>query len=172
LIRAHRGKTPQIAASAYVDPQSVIIGNVVIGEDSGVWPCAVIRGDCHSIRIGARTNLQDGSICHADFPDYPLTVGDDVTVGHSAILHGCTIESHCLIGMGSVIMNGAKIGSGSIIAAGTLITENVEIPPGSLVMGAPGKVRRAVTAAEHEGIGRSAAHYVENQREHKAEGSR
>jgi len=169
LIRTFRGKTPQIAATAYVDPQAVVIGNVVIGEDSSVWPCAVIRGDSHSIRIGARTNVQDGSICHADYPDYPLTVGDDITVGHSAILHGCTIESRCLIGMGSIIMNGAKIGTGSIIAAGTVITENVEIPPGSMVMGLPGKVRRQVTPEEREGIGRSAQHYVENQHEHKSE---
>jgi carbonic anhydrase/acetyltransferase-like protein (isoleucine patch superfamily) len=172
LIRTFRGKTPQIAPTAYVDPQSVIIGNVVIGDDSSVWPCAVIRGDSHSIRIGARTNLQDGSICHADFPDYPLTLGDDITVGHSAILHGCTIESRCLIGMGSIIMNGAKIGTGSIIAAGTVITENVTIPPGSMVMGLPGKVRRPVTPEEREGIGRSAQHYVENQREHKSEAAK
>ena len=169
MIRAFRGKTPQIAASAYIDPQAVVIGDVVIGEDSSVWPCAVIRGDCHSIRIGAHTNVQDGSILHADYPDYPLSLGDDITVGHSAILHGCTIESRCLIGMGSIILNGAKIGTGSIVAAGTVITENVEIPSGSMVMGLPGKVRRPITPEERDGIGRSAQHYVENQREHKSE---
>jgi carbonic anhydrase/acetyltransferase-like protein (isoleucine patch superfamily) len=165
VIRTLNGKTPKIPASAYVDASAVVLGDVVLGEDASVWPCAVIRGDTNSIRIGARTNVQDGSVFHGDFPDYPLTLGDEVTVGHGAILHGCTIESRCLIGMGSTILNGAKIGTGSIIAAGTLVTEHAQIPPGSMVMGHPGKVRRAVTPEEQAKIGRSAAHYVELQRE-------
>src|ERR1700716_1906783 len=107
-IRPYRGRRPQIAASAYIDPAAVIIGDVTIGEDSSVWPCAVIRGDVHSIRIGARTNIQDGSVLHVLRDTPPLALGDDITVGHAAILHGCTIESRCLIGMGSIILNGAR----------------------------------------------------------------
>jgi carbonic anhydrase/acetyltransferase-like protein (isoleucine patch superfamily) len=125
-----------------------------------VWPCVVIRGDVHSIRIGARTNIQDGSVLHVMRDRYPLNLGDDVTIGHAVQLHGCTIESRCLIGIGSILLNGAKIGSGSIVAAGTLIPEGTIIPPGSLVMGHPGKVRRTVTAEDLASIDRHAAHYV------------
>src|SRR6202790_585156 len=141
-IRPYRGKRPQVAASAYIDPAAVIIGDVVISEDSSVWPCTVIRGDVHHIRIGARTNIQDGCVLHVMRDEWPLTLGDDVTIGHSVTLHGCTIESRCLIGMGAIILNGAHIGTGSIIAAGALIPERTMIPSGSLVMGSPGKVTR------------------------------
>src|SRR5258708_1405830 len=144
-IRPYRGKHPQIAASAYIDPAAVVIGDVVIGEDSSVWPCAVVRGDVHYIRIGARTNIQDGSICHVMRDEWPLILGDDVTVGHSVTLHGCTIESRCLIGMGAVILNGVTIGAGSIGAAGTRLTERPGIPAGRLAMGSPGKVKRMLT---------------------------
>jgi len=161
MIRSFQNRQPQIAPSAYVDPQAVVIGDVVIGEDSSVWPCAVLRGDYHSIHIGARTSIQDGCVFHIQGESYPLSVGDEVTVGHGVILHGCTVESHCLIGMGAILLNGSRIGSGSIVAAGTLIPERMEIPPGSLVMGVPGKVRRAITAAERAEIARSAEHYVE-----------
>ena len=159
-IRPYRGKHPQIAASAYIDAAAVIIGDVVIGEDSSVWPCAVIRGDVHYIRIGARTNIQDGSICHVMRDEWPLILGDDVTIGHSVTLHGCTIESRCLIGMGAVILNGVTIGAGSIVAAGTLLTERTMIPPGSLVMGSPGKVKRGLTEADKASIDAYAQRYV------------
>src|SRR6266851_3461849 len=159
-IRPYRGKRPQIAASAYIDPAAVIIGDVVIGEDSSVWPCSVIRGDVHYIRIGARTNIQDGSICHVMRDEWPLILGDDVTVGHSVTLHGCTIESRCLIGMGAVILNGVTVGSGSIVAAGALLTERTAIPPGSLVMGSPGKVKRALTESDQAAIDAYAQRYV------------
>ena len=159
-IRPHRGKRPQIAASAYIDPAAVVIGDVVIGEDSSVWPCAVVRGDVHYIRIGARTNIQDGSVLHVMRDERPLILGDDVTVGHSVTLHGCTIESRCLIGMGAVILNGVTIGAGSIVAAGTLITERTAIPAGSLVMGSPGKVRRALTEIDKASIDSYAQRYV------------
>src|SRR5262249_11493293 len=132
-IRPYRGKMPQIAASAYIDPAAVIIGDVVIGGDFGGGPCAVICGDGRYICIGARTNIQDGSVLHVMRDEYPLILGDDVTIGHSVTLHGCTIESRCLVGMGAVILNGVVVGSGSIVAAGTLITERTVIPPGSLV---------------------------------------
>ena len=159
-IRPYRGKFPQIAASAYVDPAAVIIGDVVIGEDASVWPRTVVRGDVHYIRIGSRTNIQDGCVLHVMKDQYPLILGDDVTVGHSVTLHGCTIESHVLIGMGSIILNGAVIGSGSIIAAGALVTERSVIPAGSLVMGSPGKVKRSLTAIEDEAIEAYAKRYV------------
>ncbi len=143
-IRPYRGKRPEIAASAYIDPAAVIIGDVVIGADSSVWPCTVVRGDVHYIRIGARTNIQDGCVLHV-----------------MRTLHGCNIESRCLVGMGTVILNGVKIGAGSIVAAGTLILERTEIPPGSLVVGHPGKVKRPLTAADQAAIDAYAKRYVE-----------
>jgi carbonic anhydrase/acetyltransferase-like protein (isoleucine patch superfamily) len=169
VIRTYRGHVPQIAATAYVDPQAVVIGDVVIGEHSSVWPCTVIRGDVHSIRIGARCSIQDGSVLHVQHDEYGLTLGDGITVGHNVILHGCTIGSRCLIGMGSIILNGAKVGEGSIIAAGALIPERMEVPPGSVVMGAPGKIRRQTTPADLDAIDRNAARYVEYSELHRAE---
>jgi carbonic anhydrase/acetyltransferase-like protein (isoleucine patch superfamily) len=164
LIRAYRGKAPQVAASAYVDAAATLIGDIQIGEESSVWPGVVIRGDVHYVRIGARTNIQDGSVLHVMRDEHPLILGDNVTIGHGVILHGCTIESRCLIGMGAIILNGARIGTGSIVAAGTLLTEGMIVPPGSLVMGHPGKVRRAVTEDEQKGIDGYAARYVEYKR--------
>jgi carbonic anhydrase/acetyltransferase-like protein (isoleucine patch superfamily) len=161
MIRPYRGKRPEIAASAYIDPAAVIIGDVVIGDDSSVWPCAVIRGDVHHIRIGARTNIQDGSVLHVMRDEYPLILGDDVTVGHSVTLHGCTIASRCLIGIGAILLNGVTIGTGSIVAAGSLLTERTVIPPGSLVVGQPGKVKRALTPIDQAAIDAYAQRYVE-----------
>jgi carbonic anhydrase/acetyltransferase-like protein (isoleucine patch superfamily) len=160
-IRPYRGTRPQIAASAYIDSAAVIIGDVVIGDDSSVWPCTVIRGDVHHIRIGARTNIQDGSILHVMRDEWALVIGDGVTIGHGVMLHGCTIESHCLIGMGAIILNGVHVGHGSIVAAGTLIPERTMIPPGSLVMGQPGKVKRALSESDRASIDAYAARYVE-----------
>jgi carbonic anhydrase/acetyltransferase-like protein (isoleucine patch superfamily) len=161
MIRAYRGKRPQIAATAWIDPAAVLIGDVIIGEDSSVWPCSVIRGDVNHIRIGARTNIQDGSVLHVMRDEYPLILGDDVTVGHAVTLHGCKIESRCLIGMGSIILNGVTIGAGSIVAAGTLILERTEIPAGSLVIGHPGKVKRMLTPIDQAAIDAYAQRYVE-----------
>src|ERR1700690_2746387 len=161
MIRTYLGHAPQIAASAYIDPQAVVIGDVVIGEHSSVWPCAVLRGDVNFMRIGARTNIQDGSVLHVMRDTNPLILGDNVTVGHAVVLHGCTIESRCLIGMGSIILNGAKIGTGSIVAAGTLVPEGTEVPPGSLFMGHPGKFRRVLTDADQDSIDAYPTHYIE-----------
>jgi carbonic anhydrase/acetyltransferase-like protein (isoleucine patch superfamily) len=169
LIRSYRGRKPQIASTAYIDPAAVVIGDVTIGEHSSVWPCVVVRGDVHFIRIGARTNVQDGSVLHVMRDEHPLILGDGVTVGHGVVLHGCTIESRCLIGMGSIILNGVRIGAGSIVAAGTLVTEGTEVPPGSLFMGHPGKFRRALTAADLESIDQYAARYVEYMESYKQE---
>jgi carbonic anhydrase/acetyltransferase-like protein (isoleucine patch superfamily) len=171
LIRSYRGHMPQIAPSAYIDPQAVIIGDVVIGEDSSVWPCAVVRGDVHYIRIGARTNIQDGSVLHVMRDTNALVLGDDVTVGHSVTLHGCTIESRCLIGMGSIILNGAVIGAGSIIAAGTIVPERTVVPPGSLMMGQPAKLRRTLTAEDLASVDAYSRRYVEYKETYRAEGA-
>jgi carbonic anhydrase/acetyltransferase-like protein (isoleucine patch superfamily) len=160
-IRSYRGKNPQIAMSAYIDPAAVVIGDVIVGEDSSFWPCAVARGDVHYIHIGARTNIQDGSILHVMKDEWPLILGDDITVGHNVTLHGCAIESRCLIGMGAIILNGARIGAGSIVAAGTLIPERTMIPPGSLVMGQPGRIKRTLSEADQASIDAYAARYVE-----------
>lgn len=122
--------------------------------------CAVLRGDVHSIRVGRRTNIQDGTIVHVMTGTHATDIGDHVTIGHRAIVHGCTIESHCLIGMGAIVLNGARIGKGSIVAAGTLVTENTKVPPRSLVMGSPGKVKRLLTHAELEDIQLYADRYV------------
>lgn len=163
---------PQIAASAYVDPAAVVIGDVALGEHSSVWPCVVIRGDVNWIRIGARTNIQDGSVLHVMRDDFSLSVGDGVTIGHGVVLHGCTVESRCLIGMGSIILNGARIGAGSIIAAGTLVPEGTMVAPGSLFMGHPGKFRRSLTAADLDSIDRYAARYVEYKESYLAEAAK
>jgi carbonic anhydrase/acetyltransferase-like protein (isoleucine patch superfamily) len=168
-IRSYRGKHPQIAASAYIDPASVIIGDVVIGDDSSVWPLCVVRGDVNHIRIGARTNVQDGSILHVMKDEYPLILGDDITVGHSVTLHGCTIEPRCLIGMRATLLNGVVVGEGSIIAAGTLLTERTVIPPRSLVVGSPGKVKRTLTAIDQATIDMYSRRYVEYKNIYRAE---
>ena len=168
-IRSYRGKHPQIAASVYVDSASVIIGDVVIGEDSSIWPLCVIRGDVNYIRIGERTNIQDGSILHVMKDEYPLILGDDITIGHAVTLHGCTIMNRCLVGMRATILNGVVIGEGSIIAAGTLVTEGTTVPPRSLVMGSPGKVKRTLTAIDQSTIDMYARRYVEYKNIYRAE---
>jgi gamma-carbonic anhydrase len=160
VIRSYRGQWPQIAPSAYIDPAATIIGDVTIGERASIWPGVVVRGDVHWIRIGARTNVQDGSVLHVMKDQYPLALGDDVTVGHGVILHGCMIESRVLIGMGAILLNNVRVGSGSIIAAGTLLAEGTQVPPKSLFMGQPGKFRREVTERELEGIDAYASRYI------------
>jgi carbonic anhydrase/acetyltransferase-like protein (isoleucine patch superfamily) len=159
-IRPYQGKRPQIAESAYIDPAAIIIGDVTIGEDSSIWPLTVVRGDVHYIRIGARTNIQDGSILHVMRDEYPLILGDDITIGHAVTLHGCTIANRCLIGMGSIILNGVTIGEGSIVAAGALILERTNIPPGSLVVGHPAKIKRQLTGIDQASIDEYARRYV------------
>src|ERR1035441_192469 len=161
MIRSYRGRMPKIPASAYIDPDAVIIGDVTIGELSSVWPCVVIRGDVNWIRIGARTNIQDGSVLHVMKDTHPLVLGDEVTVGHGAILHGCTIESRVLIGMGSVLLNGVKIGAGSIIAAGTLVPRHRRAA-GQPVYGTSGEIPPRAYArgsGKHQGL-RRAVHRV------------
>jgi carbonic anhydrase/acetyltransferase-like protein (isoleucine patch superfamily) len=147
-----------IDPTAYVSPHAYVRGNVTLGADSSVWPMAVIRGDEGEIRIGARSNIQDGCVLHAD-PDAYLTIGDGVTLGHGAIVHGCTIADDVLIGMGAVVLNHAQIGAGSIVAARALVPEGMIVPPGSLVMGVPGQIR-ALRPEQRERIARPARNYV------------
>ena len=162
MIVLHKGKKPLIASSAYIVDSAQVIGDVVIGDESSVWFNAVVRGDVNHIRIGRRTNIQDGCILHVARGKYPLIVGDEVTVGHGVTLHACTIESRCLIGMGAVIMDGAEIGEACIVGAGSLITPRTIIPPKSMVLGSPAKVKRPLTEDEIHSIRDSANHYVDD----------
>lgn len=161
MIRAFRGVVPNVAASAYIDPSAQLIGNVSVGERSSFWPGAVARGDVHSIRVGNETSIQDNSVLHCDAPDFPLTIGSRVTVGHLAMLHGCTVEDDCVIGIASTVLNGAKVGAGSVVAAGAVVPEGMQIPPGSMVMGVPAKVRREITDEEKIRFRENAQHYVD-----------
>jgi carbonic anhydrase/acetyltransferase-like protein (isoleucine patch superfamily) len=160
MIRAYRGRQPAISPSAFVDQTAQVIGDVTIGDESSLWMNVVVRGDVHWIRIGHRTNVQDGTIVHVMRDTHPTTLGDEVTVGHGVILHGCTLHDRCLVGMGAIVLNGADVGSDSIIAAGALVVEGMQVPPRSLVMGSPAKVRRALTEAEVASIRDYAARYV------------
>jgi carbonic anhydrase/acetyltransferase-like protein (isoleucine patch superfamily) len=160
MLRPYKGTLPEVHPSAYIDQSAQIIGDVRIGEESSVWMNAVVRGDVHRIRIGRRSNIQDGTIVHVMNGTHPTTIGDDVTIGHAAVIHGCTLGDRILVGMGAILLNGAAVGEDSIIAAGTLLTENVSIPPRSLVMGSPGKVRRPLSEDEVASILRYADRYV------------
>ena len=159
-VRALGDRRPRIDATAYVADGAQLIGDVVLGPEASVWFNAVLRGDTEQITVGPGSNVQDGAILHAD-PGFPCTVGAGVVTGHGAILHGCRIGDDCLIGMGAIILNGATIGPGSIVAAGALIPEGKEFPSRSLIMGAPGKVVREVTAQDLERIAAGARHYQE-----------
>jgi carbonic anhydrase/acetyltransferase-like protein (isoleucine patch superfamily) len=156
----------QIRESVFVATGAMINGDVSIDEDSSVWFGAILRGDVEKISIGKRSNVQDVAVIHCD-PGFPCTIGDDVTIGHAAVVHGATIESRVLIGIRSVILNGARIGEGSIIGAGAVVTEGAIIPPGSLVVGVPGKVLRETTAEQKLQIVRNASHYVESGRKYR-----
>lgn len=152
---------PQIDDTAWVAPTATVIGRVRLGAQVSVWYGAVIRGDLEDIGVGAGSNIQDGCVLHAD-PGFVLSVGSGVSVGHNAILHGCTIGDDVLVGMGATVLNGAVIGAGSLIAANALIPEGAQIPPGSLVAGVPGKVRRELSEVEHERIELNATVYLHN----------
>ncbi|MCU1692639.1 MAG: gamma carbonic anhydrase family protein [Frankiales bacterium] len=160
------GRAPDVAATAWVADTARVVGAVTLGEQASVWYSAVLRGDGDSIRVGHRTNLQDGCVLHAD-PGFPLVVGAGVSVGHAAVLHGCTVEDDVLVGMGAVVMNGARIGTGSMIGAGALVSPGTVVPPGSLVVGTPGKVRRETTAEERELIALNAAVYLDLVEQHR-----
>jgi carbonic anhydrase/acetyltransferase-like protein (isoleucine patch superfamily) len=160
MLRSHRGRLPVVHATVYVDPSAQVIGDVEIGAESSVWMNAVVRGDVNYIRIGARSNVQDGTIIHVMHDTHPTLIGDDVTLGHGVIAHGCTIHDRVLIGMGAVLLNGAEIGEDCIVAAGSLVTEGARVPPRSLVMGSPAKVKRALDDAQVASIREYASNYV------------
>jgi len=160
MLRPYKGILPRVAADAFVDQSAQVIGHVEIGAESSVWMNVVIRGDVNSIRIGRRTNIQDGTIVHVMRDTHATTIGDEVTVGHGAIVHGCTVADRVLIGMSAVLLNGVKVGADSIVAAGTLLPEGAVVPAGSLVMGRPGKVKRALSDEEVASIRGYAENYV------------
>lgn len=152
-------RKPKIDGRAVVFPQAVVQGDVTVGADSSVWYHAVVRGDVQSIVIGEGTNIQDGAILHVD-RNFPLRIGDRVTVGHGAILHGCTVGNHVLVGMGAIVMNGAVVGDGSIVGAGALVTQGTVVPENSLVMGSPARVRREVSPEEVKHNIQNAENYI------------
>lgn len=153
------GRSPVIPASAFVADGARVIGDVVLGESASVWYNAVLRAEAATITVGARSNVQDGVAVHVDH-GFPVTIGEDVSVGHNAVVHGCTIEDGALIGMGSVVLNGAVIGAGSLVAGGAVVLAGTEVPPGSLVAGVPAKVRRSLTDEERAGLLRNAEAYL------------
>jgi gamma-carbonic anhydrase len=169
MLRTYRGAAPKIAASAFVDVSAQVIGQVTVGERSSIWPNVTARGDVNTIHIGDDSNIQDNSVLHCDAGLFPLHIGNRVTVGHLAMLHGCTIEDDCLIGIGAIVLNGAKIGKGSVIAAGAMVPEGAEVPADSLAMGVPAKVKRQVTPEERDRFRLNALHYVEAARIYKEE---
>lgn len=158
---------PQVHPSAFVADSAQVMGSVSLAEDSSVWFGAVLRGDTETLTVGRRSNIQDASVLHADV-GHPVVVGDDVTVGHQVMLHGCTVGDGSLIGIGAVVLNGARIGRHCIVGAGALVTEGKTFPDGSLIIGSPARVVRSLTPEQIEGIMDSARHYVDNARRYRA----
>jgi len=169
MIIAFGGRTPQIDPSAYVQASAQVIGDVAIGPQSSVWFNVVIRGDVHAIRIGARTNIQDNSTVHVTADRWATIIGDDVTVGHGAIVHGCRIGDRCLIGMGAILLDGVAIGADCLVAAGSLVTPGTQISPGQLVMGSPATARRPLRPDEMGHLKQSASNYVERAARYRGE---
>ena len=167
MLRAFKGQLPRVDGSAYVDESAQVIGDVEIGAESSVWMNVVIRGDVNRIRIGRRTNIQDLTMVHVMRETHAATIGDEVTIGHSAVIHGCTIEERVLIGMQAMLLNGVHVEHDCVIAAGTLLTEGTRIPAGSLVMGRPGKVKRPLNEAELAEIRRLSQAYVNYRLDYK-----
>ena len=170
MLRPYRSIMPTVHSTTYVDVSAQVIGDVVLGPECSVWMNVVIRGDVNRVRVGSRTNIQDGTVVHVMRGTHPTTLGDSVSVGHGAVVHGCTVEDLCLIGMGAIVLNGARIGTESIVAAGCVVTEDAEVPPRSLVMGVPGRVRRQLTDEDVESIRDFADRYVEYKKNYGADG--
>src|SRR5215475_10782848 len=166
MIRTFQGLKPTIPQSCFIEETGLVIGDVVMGEDCSVWFHAVVRGDVHSIRIGNRTNVQDLCMLHVTHETHPLVIGNDVTIGHNVILHGCTIKDRVLIGMGAIIMDGAVVGEDSVVGAGALVTEGTIVASKSLILGSPAKVKRSMTDKELAWIKESAENYVKYARQY------
>jgi gamma-carbonic anhydrase len=160
MLRTYKGTSPRVHATAYVDQSAQVIGDVEVGEESSVWMNAVVRGDVHWIRIGARSNVQDGTVVHVMNRTHPTTIGDDVTIGHAAIVHGCAVGDRVLVGMGAVLLNGATVADDSMVAAGSLLTEESRFPARSLIMGSPARVKRPLTDGEVASILEFSGRYV------------
>ena len=160
MLRPYCGRLPVVDPSAYVDASAQVIGDVEIGAESSIWMNVVVRGDVNRIRIGARTNVQDATVVHVMHHTHPTTIGDDVTIGHGAIVHGCTVGDRVLIGMGAILLNGAIVGEDSIVGAGSLVTEGFVTPPRSLVVGRPARVRRTLSDEDVASILDYAQNYV------------
>lgn len=167
MILEHKGIAPQIDDSVFLSPSACVIGDVQIGEQSSLWFNVVVRGDVNFIRIGKRTNIQDGSVVHVTRDTHPTVIGDDVSVGHSVTLHGCTVHDGCLIGIGAIVLDGAVIGASSLIAAGSVIAPDTQIPPNSLVMGSPGRVKRSLDESECKELHSIAARYTQYQLDYR-----
>jgi len=166
-ILTFKGHRPKLAADVLIASGACLIGDVEIGVSSSIWFNTTLRGDVHYIRIGARTNIQDNTVVHVTEAKAPTVIGSDVTIGHSAVIHGCTIEDLCLIGMGAVVLDGARIRERSFVAAGALVPPGKEFPPGSLIKGMPARVERPLTEKEIEGLRASAQHYVDTAADYK-----
>jgi gamma-carbonic anhydrase len=161
VIRPLPGKRPVIGRDVFLAETCAVIGDVEIGDEASIWYSTVVRGDVMPIRIGARTNVQDGTIIHVTAGRFGTTIGRDCTIGHGAIIHACVIEDRCLVGMGAIVLDGARVGAGSFVGAGALVTPGTVIPPGSFVLGSPARVKRQVDGREREAIALGADHYVE-----------
>jgi carbonic anhydrase/acetyltransferase-like protein (isoleucine patch superfamily) len=161
ILRAYEGKEPRIGSRVFIAETAAIIGDVEIGDDCSIWYGAAIRGDVHSIRIGARTNIQDNCVLHVTQQTHPIRIAEEVTIGHGAITHGCTIERWALIGMGSRVLDGAVIGELALVGAGALVPEGMRVPPRSLVVGVPARVKRPLTGEELAHLEQSWKNYVD-----------
>ena len=168
MLRAFQGILPKVEKNAFVEETAVVVGDVVIGAQSSIWFLSVVRADVNFVKIGSRTNIQDLCVLHVTHDTHPLNIGDEVTVGHHVVLHGCTIKDRVLVGMGAILMDGVVIGEECIIGAGALITEGTVIPPRSLVLGSPARIKRPVTEEERAWIKQSAANYVRYAAEHRS----
>jgi len=167
MILEHKGVAPQLDESVFLAPSACVIGDVQIGARSSLWFNVVVRGDVNFIRIGNRTNIQDGSIIHVTRDTHPTVIGNDVSIGHSVTLHGCTVHDGCLIGIGAIVLDGAVIGASSLVAAGSVVSPGTQIPPRSLVMGSPGRVKRVLTEDECQNIHLIAERYIQYQDDYR-----
>lgn len=161
IVRPYKGKSPRLGERVFVAENATLIGDIELGEDCSIWYGTVLRGDVHSITVGPRTNIQDNCTVHVTNGEFPTTIGAEVTIGHGVIVHGCTIERGALIGMGSRVLDGAVIGEGALVGAGALVPEGMHVPPRTLVVGVPARVKRLLTAEEMERLEQSWKNYVE-----------
>ncbi|MFO0583585.1 MAG: gamma carbonic anhydrase family protein [Anaeromyxobacter sp.] len=172
VVRPYAGKAPRLAEGVWLADDAVVVGDVELGRDASLWYGVVVRGDVNFVRIGARTNVQDLTVIHVSSGTHPTVLGEEVTVGHRAVLHGCTVQDRALVGIGAIVLDGAVVGEEAMVGAGALVPPGTIVPPRTLVLGAPARPKRALTPEEVAGLSRSAAHYVEYAARHRAEAGR